>query len=76
MSNVIDELISARAALVRMREVVHFGNDECGPMCADYHDAMRAVTWAAEAIGMTVHELDLAARHHNHSAHGFVEAWS
>jgi hypothetical protein len=68
----IDQLISARAALVRMREDVHAGC-ECADHCVDYHDAMRAVTLAADAIGMSVYELDAAARYVNRAVHGFVE---
>jgi hypothetical protein len=57
-----DWLIIARAALERMREDVHARADECGPGCADYHDAMRGVSQAAEAIGLPVRELVREAR--------------
>jgi hypothetical protein len=58
---VLDHLVSARAALERMRDDVHGGGDECGPMCRDYHDAMRAVSNAAEAVGLPVTELHRVA---------------
>jgi hypothetical protein len=61
-NEVVDNLILARAALERMRDDVHHGTDECGPACADYHDAMRAVSHAAEAVGLPVRELVREAR--------------
>lgn len=70
----ISELIKARAALERMRDDVHGGDDGCGSHCADYHDAMRAVTWAAEAIGISVQELVWSARHMNRTEYGYEEA--
>ena len=69
----IDELINARAALMRMREDVHGGGDECASHCADYHDAMRAVSRAAEAIGLSVTELVWAASHVNREEYGYEE---
>lgn len=73
----LDELILARAALVRMRDQVHDfaqGEGECDDRCADYHAAMRAVTRAAEAIGMGVVELDTIARAVNREQFGVWEA--
>jgi hypothetical protein len=67
------ELIRARAALVRMRDAVHEGGDVCGPLCGDYHAAMRHVTYAAEALGMDVQWLDGAARAYNEVEYEFVE---
>ena len=73
----LDELILARSALVRMRDDVHDfaqGEGECDDRCADYHAAMRAVTRAAEAIGMGVVELDTIARAVNREQFGVWEA--
>lgn len=70
---VVDHLVAARAALHRMREDVHGGGDECGSHCADYHDAMRAVSHAAEAVGLPVSELNREAIIVNRERHGFVE---
>jgi hypothetical protein len=67
----LDQLIIARAALMRMHADVHGGDDRCGSECADYHDAMRAVSWAAEAIGLPVSELHEIAVVHNRERHGF-----
>lgn len=67
------ELVEARAALVRMRAEAHGGSEECGPLCADYHQAMRSVTRAAECIGMPVITLDELARAHNRREYDFTE---
>lgn len=68
----VDHLVAARAALHRMREDVHGGGDGCGTHCADYHDAMRSVTRAAEAIGLPVSELNREAIIVNRERYGFV----
>jgi hypothetical protein len=49
-------LVDARVALTRL--------DDGGAMQGvdDYHDAMRAVTHAAECMGMTVQEFDALAK--------------
>ena len=72
----LDELINARAALMRMREDVHgapLSQQHCDDRCADYHAAMRAVTRAAEAIGLGVIELDTIARAVNREQYGVWE---
>lgn len=76
MDGALDELINARAALMRMRDDVHdspLGHRECDDRCADYHAAMRAVTRAAEAIGLGVIELDTIARAVNREQFGIWE---
>lgn len=57
LDDAVDYLIQARAALARMRDDVHGGDEGCGPHCMDYHDAMRAVSRAAECVGLPVREL-------------------
>lgn len=77
MDGALDELINARAALMRMRDDVHdfaSGDGECDDRCADYHAAMRGVTRAAEAIGLGVIELDTIARAVNREQYGVWEA--
>ena len=71
--SVMHELVNARAALDRMRDDVHGGREECGSDCTDYHDAVRAVTFAAEACGMDVQELAYSARYLNRIEYGYEE---
>lgn len=72
--SVMHELVNARAALERMRDDVHGGGDECGSHCADYHDAMRAVSRAAEAVGLGIHDFVWLARDLNRKEYGYEEA--
>jgi len=76
MDGALDELINARAALMRMRDDVHdapLSQHHCDDRCADYHAAMRSVTRAAECIGLGVIELDTIARAINREQFGIWE---
>jgi len=64
LSSVGKELIVARAALIEVGIEIHSDrpdNCDCGSECASYHDALRAVTRAAEAVGIPVGEFALYA---------------
>ena len=64
LSSVGKDLIVARAALIEVGIEIHSDrpdNCDCGPECASYHDALRAVTRAAEAVGIPVGEFALYA---------------
>lgn len=64
LSAVARELVVARAALIEVGRDVHSerpDNCDCGPECSSYHDALRAVTRAAEAVGIPVGEFALFA---------------
>lgn len=50
---VLGELVQARAALIQLRALNG---------CTHYHDAMRAVTHAANCMGITVQEFDALAK--------------
>ena len=57
----IDRLVEARAALLELAPLVHAERPDyldCGAWgkCEAYHDAMRSITRAAEAIGVPVAE--------------------
>lgn len=61
--SLVSELIEARAGLLEVWDLVHPDLDarECGPECEGYHDALRAVTRAAEAVGIPVGEFAVAS---------------
>lgn len=49
---VLDELVQARAALLQLRALNG---------CTHYHDAMRAVSYAARALGVSPDQLNTLA---------------
>ena len=63
--SLVSELIEARAALLEVWDLVHPDPDafECDGSCDAYHDALRAVTRAAETVGIPVAEFAIAAGH-------------
>jgi hypothetical protein len=61
--SLVENLIEARAALLEVWDLVHPDPDahDCDGSCDAYHDALRAVTRAAENVGIPVGEFALAA---------------
>jgi hypothetical protein len=63
---VIDWLAEARAALYTVGDMIHADKpDGCDcdtyGKCVAYHDAMRAVVFAADMLGVSREELDVRA---------------